>query len=48
MRKTNIDQLLKANLPQGVRELERLPFNYWRYNINDVSLYNDNIETQAL
>ena len=41
MRKTNIKELLKANLPQGVQELRRLPFNFWRYNLNDNTLFNN-------
>ena len=48
MRKTNINTLLKANKPQGIKELSRLTKTFWRYNLNDVSLYNDNIKAKAL
>ena len=48
MRKTNINTLLKANQPEGIKELIRIPNTYWRYNLNDVSLYNDNTKAKAL
>ena len=52
MRRTNIKELLKANEPEGVHELERLPFNYWRYNLNDNTLFSngdkESIKAKAL